>query len=374
MKLDGISARPQGRRGGGALPVVAGLAMAFLALAGPVPAQGQPQAFRLLELGTLSEGTSIVVRGPNLAGAAVGGGRPVLAGRIASARQGLLFEAAGLAVIGGFRRDEYTTVFGINDAGQLVGSSNAERAVRAFTVARGGAIRELPPLPGDSASFAFAINNRNESVGYSSGDPGERAVIWRGGVPSVLPSPAGDSRAMSINERSDVAGSIEAGDVRQALLWRGASTAQPLLPLPGFGGSEAAHVNGRGDVLGYSFGTRGPRLATVWPAGRGPVELAGLPGAVFSQALGGNDAGQAVGFSGDAHATRAVLWSQEGVPSDLNTLVSAPGLLLTKAVGINNAGAILALAIKTEAGHDGHSHGHEHELPQRVVLLTRTGG
>ena len=49
----------------------------------------------------------------------------------------------------------------------------------------------------------------------------------------------------------------------------------------------------------------------------------------------------------------------------MNGFVTAPGLVLTKAVGINNAGHIVALGHES----DGHEHSHDHEQPIRVVLL-----
>jgi hypothetical protein len=50
-----------------------------------------------------------------------------------------------------------------------------------------------------------------------------------------------------------------------------------------------------------------------------------------------------------------------------------PNLVLTKAVGINNAGMIVALGYDP---HDGevHGDGHDHERPIRVVLLIPVGG
>jgi hypothetical protein len=58
---------------------------------------------------------------------------------------------------------------------------------------------------------------------------------------------------------------------------------------------------------------------------------------------------------------------------DLNALVGTSHLVLTKAIGINNAGVIGALGYDhdhTEAEGDGH----DHERPIRVVLLVPRGG
>jgi hypothetical protein len=75
--------------------------------AGPV----WSQAYNLIELGTLQQGTSVVVRGPNPAGTAFGGGLP-------------------------------QSVLGGSDLGGIVGSANTSVAVRAFAGARSGSTRE----------------------------------------------------------------------------------------------------------------------------------------------------------------------------------------------------------------------------------------
>src|SRR5262245_31133977 len=92
--------------------------------------------YLVVDLATLEQGTTVVVRGPNAAGDAVGGGR------VAGARRGLLFTRGGVQEIRGLSGSDYTTVLGINDVGDTaVGSSNTPTAVRAFRTTRTGAIR-----------------------------------------------------------------------------------------------------------------------------------------------------------------------------------------------------------------------------------------
>ncbi|WP_167784885.1 hypothetical protein [Ramlibacter rhizophilus] len=352
------------------------LAGLLMAAAAAFPVHGQ--VYDMVDLATLSEGTTLVVRGPNVAGTAVGGGRLVQGGRMRAAREGLLFQPGTSQIVQGLEQSDFTTVFGLNDLGDLVGSANGATAVRAFAVARDGSVAELPPLPGDSASMAFAISNSGQVVGYSSGSGGERAVSWLGGTATVLPAPAStSSRAVSVNARGDVAGFIATPQGRRPVLWHGGAPAQELPLLPGYAAGEATHVNARGDTVGACLHANGGRRATFWPAEGGqPVELATLPGHTLSQALGSNDAGQVVGFSSGHHEMRAVLWSRAAGLQDLNTLVPPSRVMLTRAVGINNAGMIIALGSDRQAsdGHTEHVHEHEHELPVRVFLLTRRGG
>src|SRR5687767_9455573 len=107
------------------------------------------QTYRLVELSTLSQGNATVVRGPNGHGTGVGGGAVVGARAGLGQRRGLIFESGGVQQIAGLADSDDTVVFGLNDFGSFVGASNARIAVRGFAGTRGGAVRELPPLPGE---------------------------------------------------------------------------------------------------------------------------------------------------------------------------------------------------------------------------------
>ena len=58
---------------------------------------------------------------------------------------------------------------------------------------------------------------------------------------------------------------------------------------------------------------------------------------------------------------------------DLNALIATPDVVLTKAVGINNAGWIAALG-HDRHDEDGDAHGHDHERPLLILLLVPRGG
>lgn len=352
-----------------ALRVPRRLLALVLALAGPQLAQPALAAtYDVVDLATLAQGTSTIVRGPNLGGVAVGGGR--LAGQAGSRRQGLVFERGAVRAVPGLPGSDYSNVLGANDLGRLVGAANGATAVRAFAATGAGDGSELAPLPGDTASVAFAVNNAGRAVGYSSGPGGERAVTWTAaGVASELPGSAGaTNRAYSINERGDAVGVIGSSSERRAAYWPAVGAPRTLAALTGFQATEAAWLNASGDVVGYSATTAEVRRATLWRAGGAPSDLGVLPGGSHSQAFGINDAGAIVGSSDSAGGTRAVLWTRAGGIQDLNLLAPVPGLVLAKAVGINNRGVIVAL------GHEPSGDAHDHELPVRVVMLVPAGG
>ncbi|HSW17325.1 MAG TPA: hypothetical protein VLJ86_08875 [Ramlibacter sp.] len=350
--------------------LIAAVSGAVLALAG----NAYGASFSLTELATLAQGSPAVVRGPNALGHATGGGRALRGHQLAPARQGLVFQAGAPLPVDGLPGSDFTNVFGINDLGLLVGSANTPTAVRGFVTERGGAARELRPLPGDVASSAFAISNHGRAVGFSSGPAGERAVTWTAdGAVSALTSTGQASRALAVNDPGLIAGVSGNAQSRRAVLWSAGGVVQELPLLPSLGASVATGMNARGDVVGYCATASDARRATLWPRGSSTaVDLGALPGHHASQALGINDSGDIVGESSSGQAVRAFIWSRAQGMQDLNTLVDAQDIVLSKAVGINNAGMIIALG-RTAESTDGHAHGHDHEAPIRVFLLERTG-
>lgn len=349
----------------------AGLAALLLTAAASAEA-----AFNLVDLATLAQGTSAVVRGPNAAGVAVGGGRLQQGASPAVTRQGLLFQASGVVPVQGLGNSDFVTVFGINDLGALAGSANTAASVQAFLQAPGQPARRLGPLPGDKASMAFAINNHQQVVGFSSGPGGQRAVTWSAtGTPSVLPSAAAtSSQASGINDRGDVVGTVVTRGSRQPALWTASAAAQLLTLLPGHAIGEAAAVNGRGDVVGYSATADEVRRATLWLAAGAALDLGTLEGGTASHATGINSAGDVVGSSTSSRGSRAFLWNSRDGMQDLNTLLVSPpaGLVLTTAVGISDTGSIVAVGHQQAPGEHADA-GHDHEQPIRVFLLTPTG-
>jgi probable HAF family extracellular repeat protein len=134
--------------------------------------------------------------------------------------------------------------------------------------------------------------------------------------------------------------------------------------LPDSINSEPSGINARGDVVGFSQNLTGVRRATLWPASGGAVDIGTLPGGSFSQAFGINERGDIVGTSGSNAGNRAFVWTAATGFLDVNSLIAPSPFILTTAVGINDAGMIIA------TGHDTGGEGHEeHEAPIRVFLL-----
>src|SRR6478672_8680399 len=116
--------------------------------------------------------------------------------------------------------------------------------------------RELPPLLGDSASAATAINDNGQAVGIS-GDcdqavgrfSARHAVLWdRNGKPSEIPNLGG----VTWHTPMDINGAAKAKDL-------GTLDDDPL--------SEAFAINSHGQVVGISFGGASGARAFLWQNG-----------------------------------------------------------------------------------------------------------
>jgi len=223
----------------------------------------------------------------------------------------------------------------------------------------------LPPFPGGFNSYATAVNNRGEIVGWAENGVADptcntalqtlqfRAVIWElAGTMKELPPLPGDSTsaATAINDRGQVVGisgacGIAVGGVSAAhsVLWQDGVPIN-IGDLGGHTWNTPTAINNEGTVVGFSLpaGQDGTRNfeAFLWTQEGGIQRLGKLPGDIRAEALGVNEKNQVVGLSrGGPHRFRAFIW-QNGVMSDLNTMTLAGSLFLLYANDINNRGEI----------------------------------
>jgi probable HAF family extracellular repeat protein len=188
----------------------------------------------------------------------------------------------------------FSSANGINDAGQIVGTSNTTGDATNQPVIWKGTTPTALSLLGGKNGQAYGINNAGQVVGYSylTGNFAAHATFWNGTTPTdlgILPLPSG------------------------------------ALPNPG-ASSQAYGINNVGQVVGWSNTTTlAIQHATLWNIGSNTVIDLGTLGGTISYANGINDAGQVVGtstLSPGSSVQHATIWNG-GAILDLNTLLIA---------------------------------------------------
>jgi len=176
------------------------------------------------------------------------------------------------------------SAYGINDAGQVVGSSLASDGFMHAFLWQGGTMADLGGLPGYQFSVAWDINDAGQIVGSSTGADGiTHALLWADGGVRDLGSLGGRSTtAFAINDAGQVVGiSISADDQIHGFLWQdGVMTA---LPTPDGGSGAASDINDAGQAVGgrYLYAPAGTPAAPS-PGVAFFVAAVGLAGATFA--------------------------------------------------------------------------------------------
>lgn len=210
---------------------------------------------------------------------------------------------------------------GINNIGQVSGTSETSVLLpcpsfiflyvfKAFVWEKGH-IAALPLFPGDNVATAGGMNDHGQVVGTSGEVFGtanscstiaRHAVLWQDGRVTDLGTLGGtDGNLPSyINNRGEIVGESDiAGDIHHhAFLWR-RGTILNLGTLPGDVDSSASRINDNGLIAGFSFDVNGNARAVLWSHGV-IYDLNTLvpsnAGIFLQEALDINNRGQISGF------------------------------------------------------------------------------
>jgi probable HAF family extracellular repeat protein len=255
-----------------------------------------------------------------------------------------------LGTLGG--RSSYA--YGINNAGQAVGSAEGTTAIHAF-LSSGGTMQDLGSF-GGIQSIGYAISDAGHVTGWSHtlGGAATHAFLYSGGTMLDLGTLGGITTGRDVNESGQVTGHSD----HRAFLY----SAGVMQDLGTLGGnlSRGFAINDAGQVTGYST-TAGDATSHAFLYSAGVMQDLGTLGGVASSSRGNdvsND-GRVVGYARDASgATRAALWANTGSgyqAYDFSSLVNdgTTSWNLSNAVSISDDGRyVLAL------GSDGTNSGY----------------
>ena len=238
--------------------------------------------------------------------------------------------------------------YGVNASGQVVGLSG----LHAFLYSA-GTTTDLGTFgkQADFSSYASGINDAGQIAGSSdllaAGGRTEHAFLYTGGVMKDLGTFGGtSSRGYGINASGQVVGDsdLTGFSPSHAFLYTGGRMTDLGTLVGAAANSTALGINAGGQVVGYSdVAAKDVQHAFLYSGG--VMKDLGTLGGLFSYANGINAAGQIAGQSNIAAATpdvtHAFLYAG-GIMTDLNTqLPAGSGWVLESAAAINDSGQIV---------------------------------
>jgi uncharacterized membrane protein len=254
-----------------------------------------------------------------------------------------------------------TNMNGISNTGTVVGFDiDNNGAFHNFTASPLSSTRANPlNVNGSTAAMALGINSAGTVVG-SDGN-GNAFFLTGGSVHTFIPTGGTSATAFGINDHGTIVGQYSTANATPGFIRSGANSDITLNAPSGPNVVNAQGINNNGLVVGFYLGTDGQdhgfqanannavggMLTGTAIADPTIPPVPGEPGAtfVFSQILGLNDQGFAVGYYGDSttsqhgflYNTRTGRYTFLDDPAEA---FNNAGVEVTQITGINNAGEI----------------------------------
>ncbi|HEX5760076.1 MAG TPA: hypothetical protein VF121_12875 [Thermoanaerobaculia bacterium] len=311
-------------------------------------AAADPGSYAVEDLGALPGDSSSIAFGINQQGDVVGWSNGA-----AGTRAFIYTDAGGMVELPGLPERPRTIARDLNDFGDVVGTANAGGVDLGHAVLwTGGAVTDLGTLATGSYSEAWGVNNNGQVVGSSftnGGSFGVHGFLYTAAQGMVDLTPNSDTGAATdINDAGQVTGYKTALGGYHAFRWQGGAFVD-LGVIPGFAHSFGWAVNAAGQVAGNSTSASGNSEQLFrFTDGVGLQNLGGV--GEHNVAWGINASGMVVGARG-LSMTRAVLYTDAAGLQDLNTLIDPSlGWVLLAAYDINDGGEIAGYGFNNFTG------------------------
>ncbi|MBA3671341.1 MAG: Ig-like domain-containing protein [Gemmatimonadaceae bacterium] len=240
--------------------------------------------------------------------------------------------------LAGFPGGRGSAAFGVNSAGQVIGSATTVTGVTHAVLWReSGALVDLGTADADEASVALGINDAGQVVGNTRRGAQTRPFIWTETDGMRVIAGIGNGTAFAINQSGTVVGESS----NRPFTWTPGSSPATLAVLTADIGGRATAIGNGGAIVGTSRGCvpysyyddcDDEDHPAMWSVTSVPTDLRG---ARILSALGINSARQVAGIGVNG---RAILWSAASGARDLGTL---PGRDRSTASAINDAGMVV---------------------------------
>lgn len=230
--------------------------------------------------------------------------------------------------------------YAINNDGQVVGYFLTNHLEHAFLHSSGS----MQDILGGGIHKAFGINNHGQIVGFSGSGNFQHAFSYLNGSIQDLGTLGGLSIALGVSDNGQVVGysSINGGWVHAFLC--SSNVMQDLNP-PSSIGSTAFAINNNGQVVGEFYITNNMNTHAVVYS-NGLIRDLGTLGGNNSQGLAINDIGQVIGTADTSNGLSHAFLCPNDTMQDLGTL----GGPVSYALAINNNGQIVGSSVTNNGG------------------------
>ncbi len=214
----------------------------------------------------------------------------------------------GMTDLGTLTPGEDSYAFGINDSGQVVGSSGPH----AFIWSEETGMVDLG-TPGGAVSLAFGINSSGAVVGEGDDAAGNRvAFYWTSNSGFVTLSRTGHTGiAYAISDSNWVAGYTYLGPIDDGFVWNPTRRInRPLGYLPGGNESVGYDINNLNHIVGTGRFDDAMEHLLFWTKQGGVQDLKKPPGTYHVIGKGINDNDEIVGYIDPPFETTPFYWSE----------------------------------------------------------------